>query len=61
FRFSPLFAENREQIRRAEQLSDAYHLTFGDDELMVAYLLEIRDAHARTVDLAGSAALLETA
>jgi len=61
FRFSPLFAENREQIRRAEQLSDAYHLTFGDDELMVAYLLEIRHAHARTVDLAGSAALLETA
>jgi release factor glutamine methyltransferase len=44
FRFSPLFDENREQIRRAEQLSDAYHLTFGDDELMVAYLLEIRRA-----------------
>ncbi len=44
FRFSPLFDENREQISRAEQLSDAYHLTFGDEELMVAYLLEIRQA-----------------
>ena len=44
FRFSSLFAENREQIARAEQLSDAYHLTFGTDELMVAYLLEIRRA-----------------
>ncbi len=44
FRFSPLFDENREQIGRAEQLSDAYHLSFGDDELMVAYLLEIRQA-----------------
>ena len=44
FRFNPVFEENRAQIGRAEQLSDAYHLTFGDEELMVAYLLEIRQA-----------------
>ena len=24
-----------------EELSDAYHLTFGEDDTMVAYLLEI--------------------
>ncbi len=41
FRFTPVFEENLEQIRRVEQLSDAYHVTFGDEAVMVAYLLEI--------------------
>jgi cyclopropane fatty-acyl-phospholipid synthase-like methyltransferase len=31
-----------EQIRRVEELSDAYHLRIGERELLVAYLLEIR-------------------
>jgi hypothetical protein len=42
FPFTPLFAERKPQIERVEQLSDAYHLQFGDDDVMVAYLLEIR-------------------
>jgi S-methylmethionine-dependent homocysteine/selenocysteine methylase/SAM-dependent methyltransferase len=42
FQFSPVFYENSEQIRRVEQLSDAYHLKFGDDDVIVMYLLEVR-------------------
>ena len=30
------------QIQRVENLSDAYHLSFGDTNVMVAYLLEVR-------------------
>jgi S-methylmethionine-dependent homocysteine/selenocysteine methylase/SAM-dependent methyltransferase len=41
FPFGPLFEENREQIERVEGLSDAYHLTFGDQDVVVAYLLEV--------------------
>lgn len=41
FHFSPVFYENMEQIRRVEQLSDAYHLKLGQDDIMVMYLLEI--------------------
>jgi hypothetical protein len=41
FPFTPLFERSLEQIDRVEQLSDAYHLTFGDEPVMVAYLLEI--------------------
>ena len=41
FPFGPLFAENREQIERVEQLSDAYHLRFADEDVMLAYLLEV--------------------
>jgi S-methylmethionine-dependent homocysteine/selenocysteine methylase len=42
--------DHREQIRRVEEHSDAYHLRIGDRDLLVAYLLEIRrhaagDAH----------------
>jgi hypothetical protein len=50
FEFSELFKEKGEQIQRVENHSDAYHLTFGDTEVMVAYLLEItrtrEDTHA---------------
>jgi cyclopropane fatty-acyl-phospholipid synthase-like methyltransferase len=41
FPFTPLFEENREQIDRVEQLSDAYHVRLGDEDVAVAYLLEI--------------------
>jgi cyclopropane fatty-acyl-phospholipid synthase-like methyltransferase len=41
FPFGPLFLRNKEQIERVEQLSDAYHLRVGDDDIMVAYLFEI--------------------
>jgi S-methylmethionine-dependent homocysteine/selenocysteine methylase/SAM-dependent methyltransferase len=41
FPFGPLFDRNKEQINRVEELSDAYHLTLGGDDVMVAYLLEI--------------------
>src|SRR5688572_19986758 len=41
FPFTPLFEENLAQIERVEQLSDAYHLTLGDERAIVAYLLEV--------------------
>ncbi len=41
FPFGPLFTRNRDQILRVEQLSDAYHIAIGDQDVMVAYLLEI--------------------
>jgi release factor glutamine methyltransferase len=37
-----VFQENMAQIRRVEQLSDAYHLAVGREEVIVMYLLEIR-------------------
>lgn len=48
FHFSPVFYENIDQIRRVEQLSDAYHLELGEDDVMVMYLVEAR-LKARTV------------
>jgi hypothetical protein len=41
FPFGPLFEENREQIERVEQLSDAYHLKLAGEDVVVAYLLEV--------------------
>ncbi|MEZ5101539.1 MAG: homocysteine S-methyltransferase family protein [Thermoleophilia bacterium] len=41
FPFGPLFEANREQIVRVEELSDAYHLITGSEDVMVAYLLEV--------------------
>jgi len=40
FAFHELFKEKQDQIERVEQLSDAYHLNLGDEEVMVAYLIE---------------------
>jgi S-methylmethionine-dependent homocysteine/selenocysteine methylase/SAM-dependent methyltransferase len=37
----PALAAYEEQIGRVEELSDAYHLRFGEENTMVAYLLEI--------------------
>jgi S-methylmethionine-dependent homocysteine/selenocysteine methylase/SAM-dependent methyltransferase len=51
FEFSDLFKGKRDQISRVEAQSDAYHLTFGDTDVTVAYLLEItrdrEETHAR--------------
>jgi len=44
FPFDELFLENREQIARVERLSDAYHLQVADNDVLVAYLLEITRA-----------------
>jgi hypothetical protein len=41
FPFTAVFEQNREQIARVENLSDAYHLRLGDQDVMAAYLLEI--------------------
>jgi release factor glutamine methyltransferase len=41
FPFHDLFKDKQDQIERVEQLSDAYHLNLGDEEIMVAYLLEV--------------------
>ena len=41
FEFHDLFREKADQIQRVEQLSDAYHLTLGNSDMMVAYLLEV--------------------
>ena len=41
FPFGPVFEENMAQIARVEELSDAYHLTVGGEDIMVAYLLEL--------------------
>jgi len=42
FEVTDLFQRSREHIAHVEQLTDAYHLTFGGQEVMVAYLLEVR-------------------
>jgi S-methylmethionine-dependent homocysteine/selenocysteine methylase/SAM-dependent methyltransferase len=41
FPFGPIFEQNKAQIERVEQLSDAHHLTLADQDIMLAYLLEI--------------------
>ncbi|MGO9957607.1 MAG: homocysteine S-methyltransferase family protein [Solirubrobacteraceae bacterium] len=41
FEFRELFQDKGAQIARVEEYSDAYHLKLGDDDVMVAYLLEI--------------------
>jgi S-methylmethionine-dependent homocysteine/selenocysteine methylase/SAM-dependent methyltransferase len=41
FAFHELFRDKGEQIARVEEQSDAYHLQLGDDDVMVAYLLEV--------------------
>ncbi len=41
FQFGESFMENIEQIRHVEKLSDAYHLSLADEEVMVMYLLEV--------------------
>jgi S-methylmethionine-dependent homocysteine/selenocysteine methylase/SAM-dependent methyltransferase len=47
FPFGPLFESSREQIERVEELSDAYHVAVGGEDVMVAYLLEVTRAETR--------------
>jgi SAM-dependent methyltransferase len=42
FELAEPFQRGREHIRHVEDLTDAYHLRFGDQDVMVAYLLEVR-------------------
>ncbi|MGH3048006.1 MAG: hypothetical protein ACRDNC_13565, partial [Gaiellaceae bacterium] len=44
FPFSRLFEQNRTQIERVEELSDAYHLALGEEDVAVAYVLEVERA-----------------
>lgn len=45
YHFNPVFNQNLAQIKRVEQLSDAYHFSFGEnDNVMVMYLLEVKKA-----------------
>jgi hypothetical protein len=44
FPYGPLLEENRAQIDRVEQLSDAYHLRYAGEDVVVAYLLEVTRA-----------------
>jgi release factor glutamine methyltransferase len=44
FPFGPLFDENKEQIEQVEELSDAYHLRLAEEDVMIAYLLEVTRA-----------------
>ena len=47
YQFNPVFADNLDQIRMVESLSDAYHFDLGRNEhVMVMYLLEIRAVNA---------------
>jgi S-methylmethionine-dependent homocysteine/selenocysteine methylase/SAM-dependent methyltransferase len=41
FDFDHQFTEKEQQIHRVEQLSDAYHLRLGDQDVMIAYLIEV--------------------
>lgn len=41
FPFGELFEANRDQIRRVEQLSDAFDLDLAGQHIMVAYLIEV--------------------
>ena len=44
FPFEEMFVHNREQIARVERISDAHHIQVADEDVMVAYLLEIKRA-----------------
>ena len=46
FPFPPELEAARTQIRRVEELSDAYHVQLAGHDVMAAYLLEIRHADA---------------
>ena len=50
FPFGSVFEQNRQQIVRVEESSDAYHLQFGSEDVMVAYLLEVRHSAEAIAD-----------
>jgi len=41
FAFADVFKAAKSQIERVERQSDAYHLRFSDEDVMVAYLIEV--------------------
>jgi S-methylmethionine-dependent homocysteine/selenocysteine methylase len=47
FPMSEVFRENAEQIARVEQLSDAWHLELGDQDVMAAYILELTRSRSK--------------
>jgi S-methylmethionine-dependent homocysteine/selenocysteine methylase len=47
FPMSDVFRENAEQIARVEQLSDAWHLELGDQDVMAAYILELTRSRSK--------------
>ncbi len=53
FPFHELFKEKQDQIERVEQLSDAYHLSLGGEEIMVAYLIEVTRKGSESEGLPG--------
>jgi S-methylmethionine-dependent homocysteine/selenocysteine methylase/SAM-dependent methyltransferase len=42
YNFPSYFTESRPQIDRVEELSDAYHVQISENDVLVAYLLEVR-------------------
>jgi SAM-dependent methyltransferase len=54
FAFPPDQQESRAQIGRVEDLSDAYHLAVGEQEVIVAYLLEVRHAEPPSTPVQGA-------
>lgn len=44
FPFTSVFSRNSPQIDRVEEASDAFHVSLGAAEVMVAYLLEVSRA-----------------
>jgi S-methylmethionine-dependent homocysteine/selenocysteine methylase/SAM-dependent methyltransferase len=54
FAFPPELGDSRTQIGRVEELSDAYHLRVGEQEVMVAYLLEVRHAPSSSTRVPGT-------
>ena len=44
YNFSDVFLENREQIRRVADESDAFFMSFREQDVMVMYLLEVKRA-----------------
>ena len=41
FEVTELFQRGRDHIAHVEEMTDAYHLGFGDQDVMVAYLLGV--------------------
>jgi hypothetical protein len=44
------YLDQREHLAHIQQLSDGYTLPLGDDDVLVTYLLEIRQASASRSD-----------
>jgi S-methylmethionine-dependent homocysteine/selenocysteine methylase/SAM-dependent methyltransferase len=52
FHLPPNLSDSRAQIERVEELSDAYHLQLSDNDVLVAYLLEVRRRDERAASTA---------